>query len=333
MRPWAMSWVAILGTLATGCNDGLAVAADGLLADNGRSLNGRSLNGRSLNGRSLNGPTLVGDSPGGIRIVGVWLEGSALHAALDDGSEIAGSDLVGARLEGALEDGSAVSLLVTDVRSRAPDVLVHSISFETGDETGWVCGETGDGQPSWAVPLEGAWDYGEGTPAGGSRVGDADAITFACEDGALFKCVELGYRPWSSLTERLGRRTHEIALAELHQACTRALRADYCGDGMSHTLADVEIDLWDGIGVQDREPGRPGRWEFEAEWTIGGASCLRRERIPGNGAREHVEDRCPERWVDERSHPCGSHRSDMYAPAGFDVDVATRTLLMDEVRR
>ncbi|MBI2896416.1 MAG: hypothetical protein HYY06_22855 [Deltaproteobacteria bacterium] len=333
MRSWVMSWIAI-GALASGCGDGLAVIADALVADNGRSLNGRSLNGRSLNGRSLNGPTLAGELPGGIQIVGVWVEGSALHAATDNGAELEGDELVGARLEGTLRDGTAVTLVVSEVRAREPDVLAHSISFVAGDEEpGWVCGLAGDGRPIGAVPLAGAWDYGEGTPTGGSRVDDPDAITFACEDGALGKCVELGYRPWSSVEERLGRRTHLVALAELHQACTRALRADYCGDGMSHTLADVEIDLWDGVGVQGREPSRPGRWAFEAEWTIGGASCVRRERIADTGAREYVEERCPERWTDEPADPCGTRRSDMYAPVGFDADLGTRTLLMNEVPR
>ena len=31
----------------------------------------------------------------------------------------------------------------------------------------------------------------------------------------------------------------------LHEACVRMVRADYCGDGRSHTVDGMAIDVWD----------------------------------------------------------------------------------------
>jgi hypothetical protein len=66
------------------------------------------------------------------------------------------------------------------------------------------------------------------------------------------------------------------SLAPYHQACIRALRADYCGDGNSWTLDGRRIDLYDGIGVQS--PSRPF-WLFEAEWDDASANCVTFQRV------------------------------------------------------
>src|SRR5205814_7622470 len=101
--------------------------------------------------------------------------------------------------------------------------------------------------------------------ADGARRDDAPGrFTLACETGAIGKCVQWGYRPWEA---RGGR-----SLAELHQACTRMARADYCGDGRSHTSENTTIDYYDELGVQsparaDRGPAHP----FEAAWAPDGA--------------------------------------------------------------
>jgi hypothetical protein len=66
-----------------------------------------------------------------------------------------------------------------------------------------------------------------------------------------------------------------VPLAELHQACTRMVRADYCGDGRPFTLDGRVINVYDGLGVQtDTE-----QWTFEAEWSGQGAVCLSQQRV------------------------------------------------------
>jgi hypothetical protein len=67
----------------------------------------------------------------------------------------------------------------------------------------------------------------------------------------------MGYKPWNGL-------------ADHHQACTRMVRADYCGDGTAHTLNGRAINLYDGLGVQVDTLN----WSFEAEWTPDGARCI-----------------------------------------------------------
>jgi hypothetical protein len=68
------------------------------------------------------------------------------------------------------------------------------------------------------------------------------------------KCRELGYS----------------SKPELLQACVRAMRADYCGDGISHTVAGTPINLYDQVGIQSDNSD----WKVEAEWTKHGAACV-----------------------------------------------------------
>jgi hypothetical protein len=121
------------------------------------------------------------------------------------------------------------------------------------DSVGWqpVCTSGGQG-----IPLYGTWG------ADGSRTDSDTVITFACPGGALAKCVNFGYAPW--------REVNGTSLAPYHQACTRAVRADYCGDGTSYTQNGNIIDLYDAIGVLNDAAA----WTPEAEWSTGGATCM-----------------------------------------------------------
>lgn len=71
------------------------------------------------------------------------------------------------------------------------------------------------------------------------------------------------------------------SLWEYHQACVRAIRADYGGDGTGHTRDGTLVDIADRLGIQRPEPDPPGRaLQFEAAWGPDGAVCVRRTRIP-----------------------------------------------------
>jgi hypothetical protein len=60
-----------------------------------------------------------------------------------------------------------------------------------------------------------------------------------------------------------------------HQACTRLIRADYCGDGTPWTVNGRRINVYDHLGIQyDSE-----KWIFEAEWDVNGARCLQAQRV------------------------------------------------------
>ena len=53
--------------------------------------------------------------------------------------------------------------------------------------------------------------------------------------GAIAKCVLWGYRPWATY--------NGTPLAQYHQACTRMVRADYCGTGTSYTVTGNRISV------------------------------------------------------------------------------------------
>lgn len=97
---------------------------------------------------------------------------------------------------------------------------------------------------------------------------------FSCESGVAAKCARTwGYKPWATLTSDSG---EKVSLRPLHQACVRAARADYCGDGVSHTLDGTVIDIADrhGFNLIENAPGfRP-----EAEFGPGGAVSIARTR-------------------------------------------------------
>jgi hypothetical protein len=180
----------------------------------------------------------------------------------------------------------------------------------------------------WRDPCDG----GEAIPLAGrfSRRGtheaNVDRISFACADGVAFKCTLWGYgagddplsTEWSA-----------------HQACTRMARADYCGDGTSHTREETYISIYDSVGVNDQPPAvfpgvsswppAPGGYHFEAAWRDGeqSALCLTRLRwqsLPLGGDCEGGE--LPDPRVDTSVQFCDEY-------AGSDELTADGALLFD----
>jgi hypothetical protein len=270
--------------VAPAADEPSAEARQAMVEPNGTSLNGRSLNGRSLNGRSVNGRSINGRSLNGVALNGATLDGVALDAMSVDGSllraevggeDLAGRDLVGARLTGILDDASTLVLRLNDVRKSKVDhdTYLYTVSFEADGGAYPLCVDE-LGLPVEAIALAGRWSYAEGESGGGAFIDDPAAFTFACRGYAIAKCVELGYAPWRTVRVK---RSGTVSLADHHQACTRAIRADYCGDGTSHTVDGTLIDIYDALGIQADTTS----WSIEAEWVPGGARCVARERLAG----------------------------------------------------
>ena len=100
--------------------------------------------------------------------------------------------------------------------------------------------------------------------------------TFSCTAGVIAKCVrDWGYKPWKSLVSGRGER---VDMRPLHRACTRAVRADYCGDGISYTRDGTMIDVFDRYGFNVRESG--GGFVAEAGFSPTGATWVSRTRWP-----------------------------------------------------
>lgn len=129
-----------------------------------------------------------------------------------------------------------------------------------------VCGTTGGGTPIQAIFLAGTWDQRWGIPAGGDKTASSTMFTIACRGvGAYAKCVDMGYKPWTS-----------AANDQLHQACVRMVRADYCGDGSSFTRDGEQINVED-INVLTSAAdiqtvtSNPSGWYFDGGWNTNGA--------------------------------------------------------------
>jgi hypothetical protein len=268
---------------------------------NGRSLNGRSLNGRSLNGRSLNGQELdqllvsvdlAGARLGGAALEGVGLEGSAFRGSLD-GRALSGQDFTGVSFTGRLGGGGTVALRVDGMAQGSgvdADIWSYRVSYREPSDGHWypICLDE-QGAAAGAIPVEGRWDYRQGVPGGGAKLAAPGTFTFACEGAAIAKCVRYGYKPWAKAASG-------ESLAAHHQACTRLIRADFCGDGTSYTVNGQWVNLYDVLGVQDDTE----RWVAEAEWDEGGARCF------ASRTRSHRPVACA---GERQPRVCGSKRA------------------------
>lgn len=123
-----------------------------------------------------------------------------------------------------------------------------------------------------------------------------DSTFLACISGAVGKSIYFGYQPWA-----YGEQTHEAA--------TRMTRADYCGDGVSHTVVGTPIRLQDALGVWSIQPPS-GIYEVEAAWSAaaGAAVCLTEPRLEGQAvacasgplpvcSEDHLNDADIVTWV------------------------------------
>lgn len=275
---------------------------------NGVLLNSFRLNSFRLNSFRLNSFRLNGD-PGTddfIEIADInlpfkgevefsWVEGSTLLVQTDEGEVYGGGALEGTTISFTVQENEVKTVRevrISDVTplAKGSDVMLYDLEIREAskqaadddkkkdkdkqkkDKFGaWepLCVDSnGDAVP--AVLLTDIWD-----PETGDKVTPApsDAVTFACVDAALGKCAVWGYRPWASLDV-------DTPLADYHQACTRMVRADYCGDGVSHTSEGTTIHVLDQIGIEVLDLDL--NFAVEAEWGPDGAACLNPEntRLP-----------------------------------------------------
>jgi uncharacterized protein YjbI with pentapeptide repeats len=298
--------------LVTGCmgptlpDEDLALgqAPRSLTTDNGSNLNGSNLNGSNLNGNDLSQFMVsVNYLPAwraGAALDQVWLEGTTFKG-VKASRYFSGADFQDAEFLGNLGNGSTVRLRISAI-SAAPspneDLNLYDVKFLDSAGVWQPACRDSTGSPVLAMPLQGTWDYRRGVPGGGAKTEDPARFTFACMGGALAKCVLWGYRPWATF--------NNVQLAAYHQACTRLVRADYCGDGTSYTQQGSRINLYDQLGIQqDTED-----WAFEAEWDAGGARCI----YPLNRSHAGI--------------PCYDARADYFC--GQDLSPSRGALLRNE---
>ncbi len=113
-----------------------------------------------------------------------------------------------------------------------------------------------------AIPVAGIWS------ASGAHMDSATQFTFGCTSGVIAKCVRWGYHPWQSVGSQ--------PLSLYHQICTRLARADYCGDGQTHTQEGTLVDVYDDLQLLTPVPN--SGLIFDGAWTTDGAYCIQKQR-------------------------------------------------------
>ncbi len=246
----------------------------------GRDLNGRELNRPLVGGAQLQSVSKIGATHPGAQLYEVYLDGSGILGVSDMG-HLSAVEMVGTLFDAQLEDGTAATVRIDSFSMtgdvNAGDIYLYEVSYVTRETGNFepLCGVDETGYPIQAIALGGTWNLGEGVRGGGDWIEDPSVFTFACRKYALAKCVEAGYGPWAVVPLTLGGQMVDVPLRPRHQACTRMMRADYCGDGTSHTVDGTPVNFYDDITL--RNDNLP--WDFEAEWDEDGAICASTARI------------------------------------------------------
>jgi hypothetical protein len=231
-------------------------------------------------------PDLPADPPPSADEVSPFeLDGTHIRVRKPDGAYASDAELVGAvlvaREEGAAGSGATVKRLFridgVDVDRADPsgEIVLYTLSVKDPAKGTWGNACTADLQGvAKGFPIAGVWT------ATGAHVRAPGRFEMTCTGGAYGKCVRWGYKPWKS-----------AEMWDRHQACTRMVRADYCGDGVGHTRNGVPIDVFDTVGVQADEFA-PGM-DFEAGWGTDGAVCVRHTRVPELFTLDRIRAACP----------------------------------------
>ncbi|HEY9824488.1 MAG TPA: ADYC domain-containing protein [Stenomitos sp.] len=192
-----------------------------------------------------------------------------------------GNAVQGAVLRSTDSEGRSVKLKIQAVERDSKDpqgeIYLYTVVYQNNLNPQWqnLCQPDRDHRVT-AIPLSGQWD------SSGNHM-DNERMTFACTNSALAKCVRWGYKPWKTVQGQ--------SLRDYHQACSRMVRADYCGTGFAHTRDGTEIDIYDRLRIQKRTPH--SGMKFEAAWSPDGAVAISRTRFPETLAL--VKRDCPER--------------------------------------
>jgi hypothetical protein len=194
----------------------------------------------------------------------------------------------GTTIEGRDEDGTVVYLRIDAVEPdpRDPSGELHLYTMSAQHDGQWqpYCLPDAEGATQ-AVVVPGSWDDR------GAYHDDPGLTTFACTKSAIAKCVRFGYAPWKVVDG--------VSLRDHHLACIRMVRADYCGDGVSHTREGTPIDIWDALGVVARAEAVPEHEVFEAAWSPEGAVYVNTPRW-SDDVREVSRD-CPQKLAGRTS--------------------------------
>ena len=349
-RPPLDSW---LGAEIIYNNERVNANALNANALNANALNANALNANALNANALNAALANIDRTAylldnniqfsGVSFAGITIATTAINSVAvsdgsftgvraTDGAVLSGSAFKDASLKGQLSDLSYIDLHIDDIvhdDTYNVDWYMISMSVDNGFSWGPLC-PNGAG----AIPLANLWSQTA------QRINDPTLFTFACDNAALAKCFKWRYDPNKFQQECDGQgNCKSQSLADWHQACTRLVTADYCGDGVPHTRTGTPIDIYDNLNIEERA-GTLG--STEADWAIDGAHCIRHTRwVNATGLGndyDYVVAHCAERLASNDVEHCGADPNQglkvdvsSYPSAnGYSVDTSVRSLMRND---
>jgi ADYC domain len=167
-----------------------------------------------------------------------------------------------------------IDAAAADPHDATGDVVLYR--FSRLDADGAAAPYCQEGSSGLGFPMAGVWTAGVHIHAPGQ-------ISVVCLGTAAARCVALGYRPWRKASDGAD-------LWDYHQACVRALRADYCGSGQTHGDEQHGLALYDRLGIQSLRAA--AGMSFEAAWDADGASCVNHMRAPARMTLKDLSTEC-----------------------------------------
>ena len=301
---------ALATTLTLACDDSSSGFAPGDLGfrDGGPGTGGPLLNTSTIFTSDLATVDTQGAALNGVTLVEVELRDGGVYTEIDAGSLRVDHGTLVAQVQGTAFSGPAFAGSRWTFEVDGVEVLAYLMTVETADDAGLYDPSSPDDlrklDPErflytfhWLDDTQHPHVTCKEDAVGGARTvlyGDItvdhtlgeisarpNSIYFGCISGAIGKAALWGYAPDSpSLTS--------VTLADFETA-TRAVRADYCADGVSHTMVGNELTLEDRWSINHHTINT---FTTEAVWNSGGgAKCLR--RIRSTGATLVAPFQCP----------------------------------------
>lgn len=234
---------------------------------NTHGLNGLSVSALDTTGAIHDGWRLVSveipDDRDEHFIYGIQVKDGELFGSDAYGNDYAGEDFVDSVWTVYLEQTDEYAEM--RIHDFTPDTYASRYTFvgdpgaSSGGKEGFTCAHDPE-TDEYSVVLFPDLDV---DPETGLHSERPDTIYFGCVSGAVGKAAVWGYSPWYTSEEG-------------HQTATRAARADFCGDGVSHTIAGTGLQLEDVFQVRQFVDAQKSD---EAMWGPEGALCLEVPRL------------------------------------------------------
>jgi hypothetical protein len=238
------------------------------------------LNSHAVNGVEVSALDTTGEFYDGWRLLEVYVAADGkqadhlvhdvhaidgvLYGTDDWGTEFEGEDFIGSLWTVEVEDTGTKEVMqvvefLPDPSATRYTFVATSTSHGLTDPKEYTCPKDDD-TGEFAVVIFGDLDV---DAKSGKHFERPNTMYFGCAAAAVGKSAVWGYSPWA---------TDE----DTHQTASRAVRADYCGDGFSYTQSGTPLQLTDVFGINSFSNPQA---DTEAIWGPEGAVCIKVPRL------------------------------------------------------